>query len=304
MMAWAMRRFTLGVAALVGLTAWALTAWLPWPAALLAALALAVLNHALIVASGFLLAKRCADRAGTPAPRGWLAAIPAEALLSMRNMYLDMPWRQRWTTRQPPRTRGAVLLVHGYGCNRGVWRDLDTWLAGRGWAVGAVDLEPPRASIDAFGPQVAAAAAALARQTGHAQVAVIAHSMGGLAARAALRSMPEAPIRHVITLGTPHGGTWHACLGRGVCATEMAPDSAWLTTLCGAEGPALAARFTCVASHHDNIVSPASRAVLPGASSVRLFTRVGHMAMLHAPPVRAFLAERLEQLYAAPGDAA
>jgi triacylglycerol esterase/lipase EstA (alpha/beta hydrolase family) len=42
---------------------------------------------------------------------------------------------------------------------------------------------------------------------------IVAHSMGGLATRAWLRAFSaDARVHRVITLGTPHGGTW---LGAG-----------------------------------------------------------------------------------------
>ncbi|MDX3907231.1 MAG: alpha/beta fold hydrolase [Pigmentiphaga sp.] len=299
MMAAAMRGFTAWVALLVALTSWLLSHWLAWPVAVLASLALAVIIHAVIVAAGFGLARLCADRAGAAAPPGWVAAMPKEIFLSLRNMYADIPWRYRWPARRPRQPRGVVLLVHGYGCNRGIWRDLDTWLAERGWAVSAVDLEPPHAGIDSFAGQVAAEATALAAAMGVGQVTVIGHSMGGLAARTALCLAPDAPIGHVITLGTPHRGTWHARFGRGQCAAQMLPDSAWLAALCAAEAPDAAGRCTCIASYHDNIVSPVERALLPGAAATLVRRGVGHMALVHDPAVRAFLDERLGQLHAA-----
>ena len=39
-------------------------------------------------------------------------------------------------------------------------------------------------------------------------VSVIGHSMGGLVARAALRTEAGSRIEHLITLGTPHGGSF------------------------------------------------------------------------------------------------
>jgi len=39
-------------------------------------------------------------------------------------------------------------------------------------------------------------------------ISVVGHSMGGLVARAALRTEAGARIRHLITLGTPHGGSF------------------------------------------------------------------------------------------------
>ena len=56
----------------------------------------------------------------------------------------------------------------------------------------------------------------LASETAH-EVSVIAHSMGGLVARAALRSPMSSHVRRLITLGTPHGGSYAPVLAvRGV----------------------------------------------------------------------------------------
>lgn len=305
MMALAMRGFIAVVIVLCILVSSALVrlANLPVAAAIGASLALTLVIHSLIVAAGFVLAWWRSRAPDARTPPGWLKAWPGEISISLRNMYLDIPFRHRWPRRVPANSRGAVLLVHGYGCNRGVWQGYDTWLASLGWAVDAVNLSPPTASIDVFGRQVAEAARALASETGHRDVVVIAHSMGGLSARAALRADPGTPIRHVITVATPHLGTFHAHVGPGVCSTEMVPDCLWLTGLRSGEPADLAARFTCIATRHDNIVSPMSCAILPGATAFTL-ERLGHMQLLHDPRVRAYLARRLEDLLPAPHGAA
>lgn len=296
MMAAVLRAFLLMVVALCAAAAWLLSGRIGWPWAILSSLFLPLLVHALVMAFGFAMAIARARRAAAPPPlAGWLRALPGEIAISLRNMYADIPWRASWPARLPASSRGAVLLVHGYGCNRGIWRGMDSWLAARGWAVDALDLEPPHAGIDDFGAQVAAAARRLCTQSGHASVVVLAHSMGGLAARAALRGSPSAPIVHVITIGTPHHGTWHARFGRGVCATQMQPQCVWIQDLLAGEPPGAPARFTCIASRHDNIVSPVSCALLDGARQL-IRSGVGHMALLSDREVRAYIECRLEEI--------
>ena len=299
MMATAMRCFVATALLLGALVTWALVAWadmtLPW--AIAASVLIAIAIHAAVVGAGFMLAWGLSHRPGAEAPPGWLLAWPGETAISLRNMYIDMPWRHRWQRQAPPVSKGVVLLVHGYSCNRGVWRGFDTWLVGRGWTVDAVDLEPVYASIDEFGKQVAIAARKLAAETGVDSVIVIAHSMGGLSTRAAVRADPGVPIGHVITVSTPHSGTFHARLGRGLCSREMIPGSVWLTDLHNAEPPGFAGRLTCIASCHDNIVSPQSVALMPGATHF-VREKVGHMQLLHDHQVRNFIATRLDTLAA------
>jgi triacylglycerol esterase/lipase EstA (alpha/beta hydrolase family) len=96
---------------------------------------------------------------------------------------------------------------------------------------------------------------------------VVAHSMGGLAVRAWLHASADAnAAKHVITIGTPHRGTWLARFGLTRNGHQMRIDNTWLGELQGREA-AIGARFTCFYSHCDNIVFPPSTATLPGADN-------------------------------------
>ncbi|WP_420225983.1 esterase/lipase family protein [Pigmentiphaga litoralis] len=304
-MATGLRYFLIGVLVLGALVATALMEGLGLSllAAIVASVLIAVLIHAVIVGAGFLLAWRLSHRQGGAVPRGFLRAWPGEVVISLRNMYLDIPWRGGWRAVVPARSRGAILLVHGYGCNRGVWRGFFGWLGSLGYTVDAIDLSPPQASIDDFGKQVLAGARDLCHRASVDDVIIIAHSMGGLAARAALRHDPHAPIRHVITIATPHRGTYHARMGRGICATEMVPDGPWLTQLNAALPVHHPGLFSCVASRHDNIVSPLDQALLPGAHTF-VCERVGHMRLMYHPAARSYIAARLDALAPASGGTA
>ncbi|MGE3347072.1 MAG: esterase/lipase family protein [Ramlibacter sp.] len=189
-----------------------------------------------------------------------------------------------------PGARG-VVLVHGFFCNRGLWTPWLRWLASHGHAFVAVNLEPVFGSIDDYVPIIEAAVARVTRATGQPPV-LVCHSMGGLAARAWLRDMNGADrVHHVITIGTPHRGTWLGRFGHGRNGQQMRLVNPWLDAL-GEHGSAeLHVRFTCWYSNCDNIVFPTSTATLPGADN-RLVPGVAHVQLaFHGEVMRASLAK-------------
>ncbi|WP_440963688.1 lipase family alpha/beta hydrolase [Massilia sp. GER05] len=191
--------------------------------------------------------------------------------------------------------RVPVLLVHGYGCNSGFWAHLEPLLDRERFSHATIDLEPVAASIDAYAPLVEARVRELCAATGAARIAIVAHSMGGLAARAWMRSYGSANVAKLITLGTPHHGTVLANLGLGVNAAQMRRDSAWLRDLAAGETPDVRARIVSIFTHHDNIVAPQDSSILPGARNVA-FGGVGHVALGSNPDVLAEVLRVLTEL--------
>lgn len=163
-------------------------------------------------------------------------------------------------------TRG-VVLVHGFVCNRGLW---NPWMAKLRLAqvpFVAINLEPVFGSIDDYVDAINRAVSHLHTATGMAPV-VVAHSMGGLAVRAWLSSVgDDARVHRVITIGTPHHGTWLARFGHTVNGKQMQINGPWIRQLAQREPLQRYAKFTCLYSNCDNIVFPAATATLPGASN-------------------------------------
>jgi triacylglycerol esterase/lipase EstA (alpha/beta hydrolase family) len=122
--------------------------------------------------------------------------------------------------------------------------------------------------------------------------------MGGLGARAWLRSLPAhsaaARVHRVITLGTPHGGTWAGRFSRSVTGQQMALGGDWVQQLQQDEPDGRVALFTCWYSNCDNIVFPAGTAMLPGADN-RLVEGVAHMQMAFDPTVMRACMEEIAQ---------
>lgn len=202
-------------------------------------------------------------------------------------------WRQPFRSQAIPNNLAAeqitqgkrgVVFIHGFFCNRGFWNPWLKRLQGSGHAFVAVNLEPLFGSIDDYTPQIEAAVQQVTQATGMAPL-LVCHSMGGLAARAWLQTMKaEARLYHVVTIGTPHGGTWLARFAHGKNGLQMRLASEWQIGLNHGMPEGRHALFTCWYSTADNIVFPASTATLPGADN-RLLRAKAHVQMAFVPQV-------------------
>jgi triacylglycerol lipase len=278
-------------------------------AALLGALVI-LFFYALVLALELALLRRAHGQ--DPTPRASLRELArawwGETCSAARVFAWQQPFRHhRWpdhvpaTPAQPP--RHGVLLVHGFVCNRGFWNPWLQRLHAQGTPYIAVTLEPAFGSIDAYIGQIDHAVQRLRHATGLAPV-VVAHSMGGLAVRRWLAEATRThgaepcPVQHVITLGSPHHGTWLAKLAMTRNTRQMQQLSGWLQTLAQREAPGTAARFTCFYSHCDNIVFPPATATLPGAHNVHLSAEA-HVHMADRDEPWAELQRRLAEPVAA-----
>ncbi|GAP35808.1 alpha/beta fold hydrolase [Piscinibacter sakaiensis] len=298
---------------------WALLAWRAGrPAWALAGAVLIVLGYAGVLALECLLMALANRRDSLPAARAGevLRAWWGEVCAAPRVFCWEQPFRSRRHPDRPdaPGRRG-VLLVHGFVCNRGVWNAWYPRLEAHGIPAIGIDLEPVFAPIDAHVETIDRAVARLQRGTGLAPV-VVAHSMGGLAVRQWLRSVPGASqrVHHVVTLGTPHRGTALARFAFSPNTRQMQRDSAWLQALAADEPGERRALFTCLYSACDNIVFPTSMATLPGAAARELrgwahVHLVGHPAAFDAvlealarPPATALSAPAAPPVAASRGD--
>ena len=182
--------------------------------------------------------------------------------------------------RDPPPAPATlpVLLVHGVACNAGIWYGFRRRLDALGvQPVYAISYGPPLASIERFAEQLASRIDAVLAATGAHDVVIVAHSMGGLVARAYLRRFGGAKMRRLITIGAPHRGSHHARFFPGQSVAEMRPDNAWLDALNveRAHGVPVVSLW----SWHDTMVTPQTSSQLDWAENIVL-TGIGHNALL------------------------
>jgi len=176
--------------------------------------------------------------------------------------------------------RRPLLLVHGVGVNDGVWFALRRNLSRRGLGpVYTINYGPPLAGIEHFAGQLAARIEAICAVTGAERVALIAHSMGGLVARAYLRRFGAARVEQLITIGTPHHGSMLAYTFPGCCLAQMHPGNPWLVELNREESGRAPVPITSIWSRHDSMVAPQGSSVLRNAENIAL-VGIAHNALL------------------------
>lgn len=290
----------------VQLAAALLVAWgllrrgVPAWAAVLAGAGAVALVRLVINMNNFVMAARAASatpsayRIGAAAR---LRMLAEEFCASMLVTSWHVPRSRARMTVHADGGRVPVLLVHGYGCNSGYWAHLEPLLDRARISHASIDLEPVAAGIDDYAPLIEARVRELCAATGAARIAIVAHSMGGLAARAWMRAYGHARVARLITLGTPHHGTALARFGPGANAAQMRRDSPWLRALAAGETADVRARIVSLYTHHDNIVAPQDSSELPGARNVA-FGGVGHVALGSNPRVLAEVLRVLRELQA------
>lgn len=280
---------------------WATLAWQRGhPGWAVAGAVLLLGGYALVLALEFALLRLAHRDDPTPRARAaqLLRAWWGEVLAAPRVFCWRQPFRsQRWPDHLPAGATGrsGVLLVHGFVCNRGLWNAWLQRLTAQDTPFVAVNLEPVFGGIDDTLQQVDAAMQRLEQATGRPPL-VVAHSMGGLVMRRWLAEHGgSARVRHLITLGTPHHGTWLARFATTRNARQMQQHSSWLQALAQREAASGGGRFShvsCYYSHGDNIVFPPATATLPGAYNQHL-PAVAHVHMVDRPEPWAELQARL-----------
>ena len=228
-----------------------------------------------------------------PAPHATLREMLDAWLSEVLVAPLVFCWRQpfradavpdRLSSNAPNQGGRGVVFIHGFFCNRGFWTPWLERLQVQGNAFVAINLEPVFGSIDDYAPQVDLAVKKITEATGFAPL-IVCHSMGGLAARAWLKIYgAEARVHHIVTIGTPHSGTWLARFSSGKNGLQMRLRSDWQAQLNEGMPEGRHALFTCWYSNADNIVFPVSNATLPGADN-RLVHGAAHVQMAFLPQI-------------------
>jgi triacylglycerol esterase/lipase EstA (alpha/beta hydrolase family) len=188
-----------------------------------------------------------------------------------------------------------VVLLHGYAQHTASF----LWLVRRLRRDGWVHLYSLRhtavgGDIERSARKLGEAIDRIRRDAGARDVDVIAHSMGGLVARAYVGARGAASgIGRLITLGTPHQGTlalrW---LGLDGMVAQMRPGSPVLRRLAASDAVPTVADCISIYSADDAIVVPASAAYYPGAFNIEV-RGIGHSSMLFSRRVYELVRENL-----------
>lgn len=248
----------------------------------------------------FMAATACRALAGAKAHHpAWLVAHAKETFAKSYFYSVAQPF-ERWIMGLDPEPAAGdalpVLLVHGYLGNRGQWHVMRSALSRRvPNPFFTIDLEPPLGALDGYWPQLEARIQEICAGTGSARLVIVAFSMGGLVTRACLaRGGGERDrVAKVITLGTPHHGTFMAAMGPGQNARQMRPSGAWLAQLEADErARSIEVPITSIYAENDDIVVPQESSRVAVGRNIPL-PAIGHMSLLLSPRVTELLVDEL-----------
>jgi len=188
-----------------------------------------------------------------------------------------------------------VILLHGYAQHTANFLWLGRQLRRDGWLhLYSIRHTAIGGDIERSAAHLGRAIERIRRETGAAEVDIIAHSMGGLVARAFIcRAGPASGVARLITLGTPHQGTEVLrSLGRDPMVSQMRPGSPFLCQLAATDTVPEVVDCTSIYSADDAIVVPPTNAYYPGAHNIEV-RGLGHMSLLFSQRVYELVRENL-----------
>jgi triacylglycerol lipase len=189
-----------------------------------------------------------------------------------------------------------VLLVPGWSDRASALRHIKQFLVRHGHAAGDVitlDFKDRFGSNIEHAHEIAGAIDRISARPGFQGADIVAHSMGGLAVRYLLQTLPQAGhVRTVIFLGTPHRGTWAGLFAWGGGRAELMYQSEFTRTLKPDCPPSV--QLYCIYTPFDMRIFPRSSAILPGARN-EVVRCAGHRRLLRSGKVLNRIAQILER---------
>jgi hypothetical protein len=183
----------------------------------------------------------------------------------------------------PLAARIPVLLVHGLVDNRSVFSVMCRSLRRRGFAhVGTWNYSPLLTDIATGAADLGAQIERICEQTGHDQVHVVGHSLGGLISRYYVQRLGgDRRVASLVTLGTPHSGSLWAHVVPAPLIRQLRPGSPVLQEL-AEPAPGWRTPLTAVYSDLDQMVVPTASGRCDHADLVArnvLVRGVGHLSL-------------------------
>ncbi|MFS8200780.1 esterase/lipase family protein [Streptomyces sp. CWNU-52B] len=202
-------------------------------------------------------------------------------------------------TRLPTPHRAPVVLLHGFIDNRSVFVLLRRSLAQHGrQQIESLNYSPLTCDIRTAAELLGRHIEEICERTGHPEVDIVGHSLGGLIARYYVQRLGgDVRVRTLVTLGTPHAGTRVVPLMNAhPIVRQMRPGSGVLAEL-RAPAPHCRTRFVGFWSDLDQLMDPLETACIEHpdllVQNVRV-SGIGHLALPVHPAVAAGIRQALD----------
>ncbi len=176
-----------------------------------------------------------------------------------------------------------ILLVHGMVDNRSIFTLLRSGLRRRGFGrVVTMNYSPLTSDVRVAAARLAEEVEAIVAETGYERIHIVGHSMGGLIARYYVTRLGgDVRVHTLVTLGTPHHGTYTAYGWPSQLCRQLRPGSSLMREL-ASPMPVCQTRFVCYWSDLDQMIFPQRNAALehPAISTRNIALHgVGHMSL-------------------------
>ena len=193
-----------------------------------------------------------------------------------------------------------ILLVHGMLDNRAIFAVLRRGLKRRGFGrVFTINYSPLTNDIRSAARDLSGAIEELAARTGYERIHLVGHSLGGLIARYYVQRLDGSQRVHtLVTLGTPHAGTWPAYGIPVQLCRQLRPGSELYAEL-DLPTPGCRTRFVAYWSDLDQLVIPHANGRMdhPDLTIRNVHVRgVGHLSLPIQGDVVRDIAQLLSQL--------
>jgi len=164
-----------------------------------------------------------------------------------------------------------VLLIHGLDDTEAVFHRLRADLQRQGWTVHCLNLVPNNgdAGLDVLARQIVQYVES--NVEAEQCIDLVGFSMGGLVARYYIQRLGGMQrVRRLITISSPHNGTWNAFLRGNEGARQMRPGSGFLRDLNRDAEMLDCLDFTSIWTPFDLMILPARSSVMPVGRAVRV----------------------------------
>lgn len=184
-----------------------------------------------------------------------------------------------------------ILLVHGIIHNRSAFMSLKKKMEKQGWEnVFTMNYSTFHGNVLQMVEELGRKIEMVMKKTGAKQIDIVAHSLGGIVARAYM-SLGEGrgKVRKLVTLGTPHQGTqlsfFAKGLSRGALDADLRVDSYLIRLLTGTELPK-SSEIVSIYSHFDWTVVPTENSHVKGKPTSAFknieLDYIGHTGLLYS----------------------